>query len=88
MNLWYVVGTYALAFALALFLLIRYSHTRWYWHTASVVCAFAIGLWPPVEGWSGPAFDLSVGFLVIFLLVWGLGAPFAHWWVEHHERHV
>jgi len=59
-------------------------HARWYWHVLSVLAALAIGFSPPIPGWDGSSRDLIYGFVVLFLLVWGLAGPFLH---HHHRDH-
>ncbi|MEK7407822.1 MAG: hypothetical protein AAB225_22360 [Acidobacteriota bacterium] len=67
---------YGCALVLALVLL-YFVHARWYFHVLSIALALAVGLWPPPEGLAGrPLFDLLVGCLFVFLLIWGIGAPF------------
>ncbi|MGE5568042.1 MAG: hypothetical protein ACM3S5_03300 [Rhodospirillales bacterium] len=73
MNPVLVLLVYGSAFLLALVLLYFYC-VGWYWHALSAIAAFVIGLMPPPEAWQPP--DLLVGFLFVFLFVWGFGAPF------------
>ena len=83
-----VYAAYAISAALALGLLYFY-HARWYWHVLSVCVALAIGFSPPIPGWDGAARDLVYGFVVLFLLLWGVGEPFAHRFHRHREpRHA
>ncbi len=67
-----VALVYGSALVLALALL-YFFHAKWYWHALSAAAAIVIGLIPPMETWRPP--DLLVGFVVLFLLVWGVGAP-------------
>jgi len=79
-----VFSAYAAAFVLAL-LLLYWFHARWYWHVLSVALALAIGLMPPPAGLAGrPGFDLAVGCVFVFLMVWGIGEIFLHRY--HRER--
>ena len=80
----YVV--YGFAAALALVFLYLF-HARWYWHVLSVLLALAIGFSPPLPGWDGPSRDLVYGFVVLFLLVWGLAEPFVHRFHRHGVPH-
>jgi len=78
-----VFSAYAASLILAL-LLLYWFHARWYWHVLSVALALAIGLAPPPEALAGrPVFDLVIGCLFVFLMVWGLGEIFVH---RHHRR--
>jgi hypothetical protein len=85
-----VAVVYGSALVLALALL-YFFHAKWYWHALSAAGAFVVGLMPPIEGaWRPP--DLLVGFVFVFLFVWGLGAPLFR--AHHHpprsrvERHA
>jgi hypothetical protein len=75
MSLIWVSLAYGLAFVLALAALYKLRSLRWYWHAASVALALALGLMPPPAGWSGPRYDLAVGFFFILFLTWGIGSP-------------
>lgn len=72
----WAVLVYASAALLAFSLLYIFQHRAWYWHAISVLAALAVGLTPPPADWSAPEYDLTVGFLFILLLLWGIGAPF------------
>jgi hypothetical protein len=76
----YVVYGFSVALAL---LFVYLFHTRWYWHVLSVLAALAVGFSPPLPGWEGPSRDLVYGFVVLFLLVWGLAEPFVHRFHRH-----
>lgn len=77
-----VCVVYGVSVALAL-LLVYLFHTRWYWHVLSVLAALAVGFSPPVPGWDGASRDLIYGFIVLFLLVWGVAEPFVHRFHRH-----
>jgi hypothetical protein len=83
-----VMLSYGAAVLLALALLFFLEPIRWYWHVLSVAVAFAIGLTPLPEAWHGPANDLIVGALFLFLLTWGVCAPLFRKLRYHRERHV
>lgn len=78
-----VAVVYSAALLLALALL-YFFHVKWYWHALSVVGALAIGLMPPSEAWRPP--DLLVGFVFVFLFVWGIGA--ALFKTRHHGSQI
>jgi len=82
MSIWVVV-LYGFSAALALAFVYLF-HARWYWHVLSVLAALAVGFSPPVPGWAGTSRDVIYGFVVLFLLVWGLAEPFLHRF-HHHE---
>ena len=69
----WVALVYGSAVVLAVIVVYEFR-TKWYWHALSVVAGLAVGLTPPPERWRPP--DLLVGFVFIFLMAWGLGAPF------------
>lgn len=75
-----VALVYGSALVLALALLYLF-HARWYWHVLSILGAVAVGIAPPLESWWPP--DLAIGFVFVFLLTWGIGAPLFH----SHHRH-
>jgi lysylphosphatidylglycerol synthetase-like protein (DUF2156 family) len=91
MPLSLVALCYGSAMVLSLYLLWHFGVKRWYWHVLSVLLALAIGLVPLREPWNGPATTLVVGWVFIFLAVWGLAAagftvrehpPYMHY--KHH----
>ncbi len=63
--------------------LLYFFHTAWYWHALSVGAALAIGFTPFPPEWGLP--DLAVGFVFVFLFVWGFAAPFFH--THHYHGH-
>lgn len=69
----WVALVYGSALILAVVLVYEFR-TKWYWHALSVAAGLAVGLTPPPQGWQPP--DLAVGFVFVFLMAWGLGAPF------------
>ena len=71
----YVV--YCFSIVVALLFVYRF-HAPWYWHVLSVLTALAVGFSPPVPGWEGFSRDLIYGFVVLFLLTWGVAEPFLH----------
>ncbi len=84
MSTFLVYVVYGFSASLAL-LFVYLFHTRWYWHVLSVLTALAVGFSPPLPGWEGPSRDLVYGFVVLFLLVWGLAEPFVH---RHHRTYL
>ncbi|MBM3748346.1 MAG: hypothetical protein FJW34_21390 [Acidobacteria bacterium] len=69
------------AFLLALVLLYIHRAKPWYVHLLSVLLAAAVGLVPrssmPIPTtWNENAVYLAIGFAFVFLLFWGLAAPF------------
>ena len=82
MSTFLVYVVYGFSVVLAL-LCVYLFHARWYWHLLSVLAALAVGLSPPIPGWEGPSRDLTYGFAVLFLLVWGIAEPFVHRFHRH-----
>jgi len=82
-----VCVVYGLSAGLALLLLYLF-HARWYWHVLSVLAALAVGFSPPLGAWNGPSRDLVYGFVILFLVVWGLGEPFFHRFHRHAAHGV
>lgn len=68
-----VALVYLLAFAVAVALIYRFSHHSWIWHAVAVCAAIAVGFMPPPSFWSGQAYDMIIGAMFLFLVVWGLG---------------
>jgi hypothetical protein len=83
MSLAIVTFTYAVTLILALGLLYLFGPRRWYWHVVSVAVALVLGVIPMsvYDAWVSPVFDLAYGNLIVFLLMWGICAPF----FRHHH---
>ncbi len=78
---------YGAAVALAAAALYVFGSRRWYWHALSVLAAMGLGLAPPPpDTWRGPNYDMIVGCVFIFLVVWGLGGALPI--RTHHIRHA
>ena len=73
MSAMLILGVYGVAVLLAIGLGYLYGPKAWYLHLLSLVAAFALGLMPTPDGWHGKAYDLTVGFLFVFLSLWGIG---------------
>jgi hypothetical protein len=83
MSLAIVTFTYGVTVFLALGLLYFFGAIHWYWHVLSVAVALVLGVIPMrvFGAWASPVFDLAYGNLIVFLLVWGIVAPFFR---RHH----
>ena len=83
MSIAIVTFTYGVTVILAFGLLYLFGSLRWYWHALSVAAALVLGMIPMrvFEAWSFPVSDLAFGNLIVFLLVWGICAPFFR---RHH----
>lgn len=89
MSLAIVTFSYVLVVVLALGLLYLFGALRWYWHALSVGIALVLGSMPMsmFQPWVSPVFDLMLGSTIVFLLVWGIAAPFFrsyHLPLHHH----
>ncbi len=68
--------SFAAAGVLALAALFWSGTKAWYLHVLSVAVALAIGMTPTPTQYNKPVTSIIVGAPVVFLLVWGLAAPF------------
>ena len=85
MSPFVVASCYFSALALAVALLWYFGARAWYWHVLSVGGAIAIGLTPLPEAWNTPGMTLTVGWVFLLLLVWGIVAPVFS--LAHHQPH-
>lgn len=81
MKLGWPMMVFGSAFVLALAALYLHRARAWYWHVLSVLLALGLGMapraWMPFPAhWDENAVYLTVGFFFVFLLFWGLAAPF------------
>jgi hypothetical protein len=84
MTLSIVTFCYGLVVVLALGLLHTFGALRWYWHALGLAAALTLGSMPMhmFRPWGSPTFDLTLGSVIVFLLVWGVAAPFFR---DHHS---
>ena len=82
---------YGSATLLSLFFLWHFGVKSWWWHAGSVVLALALGLAHLPPFFNSPEMTLAVGWVFIFLLLWGIAGPLvalahspAHWIRRHH----
>jgi hypothetical protein len=73
-NLPFLVYGAAALIALALLYFVRAR--SWYWHVLSVLAALAVGLVPIPPKYNTTQGTLVVGSFFVFLLLWGVAAPF------------
>jgi hypothetical protein len=81
--------TYLVTVILALGLLSSFGVQHWYWHALSVAAGFILGMTPVrhFEPLFTPLSELVLGNLIVFLMAWGICAPFFrhhHLPVHHH----
>ena len=79
------VLVYSAAFAIPAYLLYYFGSQSWYWHALTIVAAVAMGFIPRTPQWQTPEMDLLSGFVLLFLLVWGIGGLVAY--RPHHHHH-
>ena len=69
--------SFAVAALLAMAVLYLSGPKSWYWHVLSAVVALGIGFAPtPKQFGSSPVTSIVVGAPFVFLVVWGIAAPF------------
>jgi hypothetical protein len=77
---------YLLALGISVHLLHCFHSRALYWHVLAILGALGIGLIPTPPAWKTAASDLTFGFVIILLLVWGLGALLL--WRPNQEKHA
>ena len=80
------VLVYLLAIGIPVCLLHHFHSQAWYWHVLAVLGGLGIGLVPTPPEWKTAVFDMAFGFVMVLLLVWGLGGLML--WRSHHEKHA
>jgi len=85
----FAILVYLVALGLPIYFLFHFHSQAWYWHVLSALAALCLGL-VPMPAWAQAAyFDLLMGFLFVFLIVWGVGGLILfrphH---PHHEKHA
>jgi hypothetical protein len=80
-----VASCYGSAIAVSLALLWYFGARSWYWHLLSVCAALALGLTPLPPAWNAPQMTLAVGWVFLFLFVWGVVGPLFAF--SHHHPH-
>ena len=83
----YIVGLcYGSAVVVAVLLLWFFGTMRWIWHMLSLLTALAIRVYPLPASLSTPVGTIAVGCMFLFLLVWGVAAPFFVLRHQHPNR--
>jgi len=82
------VLVYLLAIGIPVYILHRFGSAGWHWHALSVIAAVVVGVIPAPAGWQSPGFDLALGFVLVLMLVWGIGGFAAHPHERHRARHA
>jgi hypothetical protein len=87
MSPYMVMLGYGGAAVLAIVLLYSFESRAWYWHAVCLALAFVIGYLPTPQGFDNPAIVAITGFVIIFLLFWGLGGLLLSM-VPHQHKHA
>ena len=77
---------YIAAMAVPAWLLYHFGSESWYWHALAVFGGLVLGFLPIPEVLSKPGYDLIIGFVFVFLMVWGIGGLFMI--SPHREKHA
>ena len=77
---------YAAAVAIPVYLLHRFRSQAWYWHLLAIAAAVALGVFPMPPALQTSGFDLTIGFLFVALIFWGIGGLVV--FLPHHEKHA
>jgi hypothetical protein len=80
------VLVYLAAMALPALLLYRFHSTPRFWHLLAIAVAVAAGFVPIPAELQKRGFDLGIGFVLLFLLFWGIGGLIVP--RGHRERHA
>jgi len=86
MSPYLVLLAYAGAVVLAIVLLYSFDSRAWYWHALSLALAFVIGYVPSPAGFDNPVIVVITGFVIVFLLFWGLGGLLLSRSPHHHKH--
>jgi hypothetical protein len=90
MNPAWVFLVYGFSLSAALLVLFFFRAQSWYWHVISICLGFGVGMLKPPPDLAGPAFDLLIGFFLVFFIAWGAAAPFFRGQHAglHQEKHA
>jgi len=77
---------YLAALAIPAWLLFYFGSEPWYWHALAVAFGLLMGFLPIPELFTQPISDLVIGFVFVFLMVWGIGGLFTV--RPHREKHA
>ena len=83
-----VALVYLLTLAAAIFLVYRFEQHSWIWHAGALAVAAVLGFMPPPDFWSGEGYDLTIGAVFLFLVVWGIGGFVDRGLHLHHHHHA
>jgi len=77
---------YMAAMAIPAWLLYHFGSGHWYWHVCAFLVGLLLGFIPLPAIFSKPGLDLAMGFIFVFLMVWGIGGLFMI--RSHREKHA
>ena len=81
----FAILTYVAAMAIPAWLLYYFGSEPWYWHLLAILAGLVLGF-VPIPALSSQSFDLVIGFVFVFLMVWGICGLFM--WRPHREKHA
>lgn len=80
---------YLVAAAVPVWLLYHFGSEAWYWHLLALGGAVLLGFLPLPVQLSSIGYDLAIGFVFVFLLIWGVGGLLSIRARRlHRERHA
>jgi hypothetical protein len=82
----FAILIYMAAMAIPAWLLYHFGSEHWYWHALAVLTGLLLGFVPLPPAFSNAGYDLVLGFVFVFLMVWGIGGLFL--FRPHHEKHA
>jgi hypothetical protein len=86
MEMLIIAIIYLVAMAIPAWLLYRFGSGAWYWHVLAILGGLAVGLTPLPPLLTQLVYNLMVGFVFLFLMVWGIGGLFMMLRPRHAKR--
>ena len=67
------VLVYLVAIGAPIYLLYRFGPSSWYWHALALAAAVGAGFIPIPPQFQTQSFDLTLGFILVAVFIWGAG---------------